>query len=97
MEFSDKKVGERVRVGLDFVRLLATGESITGAEVVAVVLRGEDAAPAGLLNGPCSVELTTIWQELKDGLPGVYYTLEFRATTSQGHVLIERSTLAVTA
>lgn len=97
MEFSDKKAAERVRVGVDFVRLLATGETISTAAVVASVLRGEDLAPADLLDGAGSIDGTTIWQELQDGTPGVYYTLEFTATTNIGHVLIERATLEVTA
>ena len=97
VEFSEKKVAERVRVGVDFVRLLGAGESIVSAVVVASVLRGEDAAPAGLLNGACSVAMTNVWQELKDGVAGVYYTLEFAATTNLGHVLIERATQEVIA
>lgn len=97
MEFSDKKTNERVRLGVDFVRLLAAGESIAGAGVTAAVLRGVDAAPAGLLDGPPVIELTTIWQTVQGGVAGVYYTLEFTATTSLGHVLIERATLEVTA
>ena len=97
VEFSEKKVAERVRVGVDFVRLLAAGESIVSAVVVASVLRGVDAAPAGLLNGACSVAGSNVWQELKDGVAGVYYTLEFAATTNLGHVLIERATQEVIA
>lgn len=97
MEFSDKKAAERVRVGVDFVRLMAAGETIATAAVVASVLRGTDATPEDLLDGAGSIDGTTIWQELQDGTPGVYYTLEFMATTSLGHVFIERATLEVTA
>jgi len=41
--------------------------------------------------------MTNVWQELKDGVAGVYYTLEFAATTNLGHVLIERVTQEVIA
>lgn len=97
MEFSDKKSAEMVRVGIDFVRLLAAGETITTAGVTASVLRGTDPLPASILNGAASISGTTIWQEVDGGVAGVYYTLEFTATTSLGHVFIERSTLEVTA
>jgi len=76
---------------------LATGEAVVTAAVAASVLRGDDATPAALLDGAGNIDGTTIWQELQDGTPGVYYTLEFTATTSLGHVLIERATLEVTA
>jgi hypothetical protein len=97
MEFSDKKAAERVRVGVDFVRLLAAGETVSTAAVAASVLRGDDATPGALLDGAGSIDGTTIWQEVDGGVAGVYYTLEFTATTSLGHVFIERATLEVTA
>ena len=72
-------------------------DSLEAAGVTASVLRGVDAAPAGLLDGAASIAGTTIWQTVHNGVAGVYYTLEFTATTSLGHVLIERATLEVTA
>jgi len=97
VEFSDKKTGERVRLGVDFVRLLAAGETIATAAVTATVLRETDATPAALLDGAAAIEGTTIWQTVHDGVAGVYYVLEFTATTSLGHIFIERATLEVAA
>jgi hypothetical protein len=97
VEFSDKKTGERVRLGVDFVRLLAAGETISTAAVTASVLQGTDATPSALLDGAAVIDGETIWQEVDGGVVGVYYTLEFTATTSLGHVFIERATLEVKA
>lgn len=97
MEFSDKKAAEVLQLGIDFVRLLAPLETISTATVAASVLRGSDLAPSAILDGPATIDGTTIWQEVAGGVAGVYYTLQFTATTSLGHVLIERATLEVTA
>ena len=57
MEFSDKKSGELVRVGIDFVRLLAALETISTAGVTVSVLRGTDPLPASILNGAASIRV----------------------------------------
>lgn len=97
MEFSDKKTGERIRLGVDFIRLLAPLETISTASVAVSVLRGEDLTPSAILDGTATIDGTTVLQVVDGGVAGVYYTLEFTANTSLGHVLIERATLEVTA
>lgn len=95
MEFSDKKQAERFRTGFGFSRLLAEGETITQGEVTVSVLRGVDATPNALLNGSCTIDGASLWQEVIGGIPDTYYVLEFKATTSNNHVFIERGTLRV--
>ena len=97
MEFSDKKAAEVLQRGIDLGRRLAPRETITTAAVTSSVLRGSDMAASAILDAPATINGTTIWQEVAGGVAGVYYTLQFTASTSLGHVLIERSTLEVKA
>lgn len=99
MEYSDKKIGETISVGIDFIRLLVGGETIVSSVVSASVLSGSDSAPEGLVSGASSVDGSTVWQYLHGGIPGVYYTLEFTVITDAvpPHQYIERATIQVIA
>ncbi len=97
MEFSDKKAGEVLALGFDLARLLAGGETITGATFSASVLRGSDATPGAMLAGGATIAGSVVKQHVQGGVPGVYYQVAVTATTSAGNTFIERGTLEVTA
>lgn len=97
MEFSDKKVGERISVGIDFVRLLKGGEIIASATASLSVLDGTDPTPAALLDGAAAIDGTTVWQVLQGGVADTYYTIEFTVVTTAPHTYIERASIKVIA
>lgn len=82
--FSPKATDEVVWLSWDFSRILNTGETISSADVTASVVRGVDASPGDILDGPESIESDKVSQKVTGGIAGVIYNLRCVVTTSNG-------------
>jgi hypothetical protein len=87
MDFTPKRVGETEIFTVDFVDLLAQGETITTASWSITVLQGADPAPEAMLSGVASITGTKVSQMLTGGLPSVFYAPVCTVTTSTGQTL----------
>jgi len=86
--WSPKAPASKEYFTVDFVRQLATGDTITAASACTVaVLEGTDANPSAMLLGSPVVLGSLVSQELQGGVAGVRYTLTFSVTTAQGETL----------
>lgn len=72
---------------LTFVRVLAAGETITGAVVEVIVVTGTDPNPAALVSST-SVVSPEVRMLLVGGVVGNVYELKAKITTSMGRTLV---------
>lgn len=88
-------LGETKTYSFDFAGLLASGETISSATVVATVYSGTDAAPSSIISGSDSTSGSIVSQNITAGTLGVIYELLCTATTSAGQLLQIVGLLAV--
>lgn len=95
--YSPKDPGETITYAMDFVNVLATGETISSASVGISVYRGTDASSASVLSGASSISGSQIRQVCTLGVDGVIYRLRFVASTSSARFLVAGGYLPVNA
>lgn len=93
--FTDKDPNETVTLGIDFARLLISGETISSPTVTLEVIAGEDAAPEDMLASSPSVAAGRVSVLITGGVDGCEYMLVFLAPTSQGNLYLEAGYLRV--
>lgn len=74
------------RIEAPFDQLLQDGEVLVSGECSVVVFSGVDADPEHMLVGEVQVQGTSLYQQIRLGIPGVIYLLTFTATTSEGNL-----------
>jgi hypothetical protein len=94
VQFTDKDPTEAVRLGIDFSKLLATGETISTATVGIRTAGG--VSTNAMLSGGAAISSPIVRQMIVGGVPGTAYKLSFVATTSTGQTFIEGANLLVT-
>lgn len=90
-----KRKQDKQRYGFDFGNLLYPGDSITVATVTVRVFSGVDPSPALLLDGAHQLVGATVFQTIKDGIPGVIYELDVTVNTTQGFTHVIEARLAI--
>ena len=93
--FSEKDPGETLTCAMDFVNILATGETISAASISISTYAGVDASSSSLLSGAVSISGTQIRHNIQGGLDGVTYRLRFVATTNLSKVYVGAGYLPV--
>lgn len=93
--YENKAPSEVITLGMDFNRLLISGETITSAVVDIAVVSGEDASAADMLAGDPSITGSKINFLVSSGVDGVEYVLSVTAATSQGNTYLEIGYLRV--
>ena len=93
MNFTAKDPQETVRLGVDFVNLLATGETISTATVAIRTAAG--VTVAAMLSGSPTTDGSIVRQLITGGTAGQSYKLSFTVTTSTGQTLVEGADLRV--
>jgi sporulation-control protein spo0M len=74
-------------LGMDFVKQLAAGETITGATVTMQLLpssTGVDANPNSHVSGTATITGSKVSQAISNCIDGCYYAIIFWITTSLG-------------
>lgn len=77
-----KRVTDVELVTVDFLSLLAIGETISTKVVTASVYSGTDASPSAIISGAATSSGTTVTQSIIGGVAGAIYYLLFTITTS---------------
>lgn len=80
--FDPKVSTEEIRLGFDFTKDLAAGESVQSATVTICVLHGVDAAAAAMLSGAPTITSPKVSQLVINGVKGVIYYIHCKATTT---------------
>jgi hypothetical protein len=90
MDFSAKRVSEKVVLSVDFAdsKDLAVGETIVSAAWSNSVHAGNDPFPNAMISGAPTLAGTKILQLVIDGIAGTRYYPICTAQTSGGQVLI---------
>ena len=70
-----------------FISGLAVGETITTANCFASVYTGTDPSPQSIVNGPATINGTSVIQSFTDGIEGNIYEVACLITTSLGQSL----------
>ena len=91
-ESAPKPVSETRKLVADFVGRLASGVTISSAQVTQTVYSG---ASSSVTLGSPTISGTTITASVAGGTAGVLYQLNFTATTSDSQVLRLSTLLAV--
>lgn len=86
-KFDSKLVEETIILTHDFVKLLATGETISSAEWDVSVVTGTDANPNNMKSGAVAISGAKVSQKILGGLSGVTYRHKAKATTSLGQII----------
>ncbi len=86
-KFDPKIVEETITLTLDFVNLLATGETISSAEWDVAVVLGTDANPNAMKSGAVAISGSKVSQKITAGTSSVTYRMKAKATTSLGQVI----------
>lgn len=102
LKFQSLAKGSKLVLSASFLDDLATGDTINGATVSAVVFSGTDASPGDLISGVADYSASPVVTQLVDssvatggGVAGVIYTVIFTVTTSDGNVYSKEGRLAV--
>lgn len=83
--YTPKRPGETDVFSCDFVRRLATAETIAAASVACCLKADAGETPiAAMVVGPASITGSVVSQRIAGGTDATDYTLIFYATTSQG-------------
>lgn len=69
-----------------FADRLEAGETIVSAEVVSVVAIGTDATPEAVLVSTPIIDTSNVLHRILGTVPGVFYHLVAKATTSTGRI-----------
>ena len=93
--FSEKDPGETITCGLDFVNILASGETISTASLSITTYAGTDTSASSLLSGSVSISGTQVLHNITGGLDGVTYRLRYVATSSSSRVYVGAGYLPV--
>jgi hypothetical protein len=94
--FSSKTTTEQIRLGFNFARLLAYGETISAATFSVALVDGVDANPSAMLSGSAIVDYSPIIRQLViGGTAGNTYQLQASITTSLGQVFVTAAELEV--
>lgn len=93
--FPSKITSSTISLQFDFLSQLASGETISGATVTAVVWSGTDANPSAIISGAASVSGSIVSQTVTAGTAGVIYLLTCSVTTSLSVTKIIQAYLAV--
>lgn len=80
--FQTKDPAAVVTLSFDCSGLLATGETITSASIVATTVFGTDTNPSAILSGLPTISGTTVKQVVQGGLDGRFYNLKLTFVTS---------------
>lgn len=98
--YPSKLVNERRFATMDFTSQLAqigTGVTLVSCVASIAVYQGTDANPSNILDGGTSIQADVAGQWLKAGVTGVYYTVTWTATCSDGSALIRQRILPIVA
>lgn len=87
-DYSPKRVGEVEIITVDYVLLLASGETITSASWSNSVVRGTDAYASSMIQGATSISGSKVSTKITAGIVGVFYAPICTALTSAGQTLI---------
>ena len=93
--FPSKALLSNIFVDFDFLSALTTGETITGASVLASVFSGTDPTPQNIVVGAATVDGSIVTQEITGGIQGVLYLLNCQIVTSLANIKILQGNLAI--
>ncbi len=82
------RAGEEEVFTVDFVNLLAAGETIVSAVWTSTAVGGGDPNPNATIQGAASISGSKVSTFISNGIPGVRYAPICTAQTSEGKTLV---------
>lgn len=87
-DFTQKRAEETEVFTVDFINVLASGETITAASWANTVIKGIDPSPSAMVHGSSTINGSMVCQLLTAGVPGCTYRPLCTVTTSMGQTLV---------
>ena len=95
--FSPKRPSEKITLGMDFVNLLGSGESISSTQWSIISVRPLNVSTAGMLTGSATISGTKVFQQVQAGTNNTIYEITAQITTSLTNILEENAMLECTS